>query len=606
MIVGFDFGTTNSLVSVVVGDRVIDVLDEEGMPHPSVIRYEGEEVIVGREARQAVEEAGVGVYGNTVKSPKFLLGEEVVTVGGVDRNPIDIVADVIRFVRGESLRSPQRRALGQLDRAVVTIPVSMNGPRRAALREAFARTGITVVQFVHEPLAALYGYLRGSADPEGLRRSLMRRNVLVVDWGGGTLDLTLCRLQQDRILQVRNGGTDEVGGDRFDLVIREEVVKRFSLKNGIADSDHPSPEARLRLLQDAERNKIALSERSNVTFYRPGYFPESGMTLEYPLSRQELEEITRPLVVGGIRHIESLLDSVNMSPAQVSLCLVAGGMAAMPSVRGRLHEMFGPEKVVVPGNSATLISQGAAWIANDSQRLVLAKPLELEMARGSRMPLLHAGTKMPGDGEVRNVRIHLYCTDPSDGVVKLPIEAPTALSDHPQASDPRTSLGVVTVQVDDKAPPLTERLELDVTVDDDLILEVTATSSQKKDRRSAQYHDLEFGIGLPGPSAAGASPSHPGGATPPQRAHGVGIRANSAAKKDQSLVPGDVLYKHNPWAFSRIPGTGQATEEQLLEHLYYQPCAVCKRPWGHEACRCGSTPSTPDRSRGKAGRATRR
>ena len=34
MIVGFDFGTTNTLISVVVGDRVIDVFDEEGRPHP--------------------------------------------------------------------------------------------------------------------------------------------------------------------------------------------------------------------------------------------------------------------------------------------------------------------------------------------------------------------------------------------------------------------------------------------------------------------------------------------------------------------------------------------------------------------------------------------
>lgn len=602
MIVGFDFGTTNSLVSVVVGNRVIDVLDEEGLPHPSVVRYEGEEIIVGREARHALEEAGIGVYGNTVKSPKFLLGQEIVTVGGVERNPIDIVADVIRFVRNESLRSAQRRALGQLDRAVVTIPVNMNGQRRAALREAFARAGVSIAQFVHEPLAALYGHLRGSADPKELTRSLMRRNVLVVDWGGGTLDLTLCRLQPGRILQLRNGGTDEVGGDRFDLVIREEVVKRFSLKSGIADSDRPSPEARLRLLQDAERNKIALSERMNVTFYRPGYFPESGKTLEYPLSRQELEEITRPLVAGGIRHIESLLDSVNMSPAQVSLCLVAGGMAAMPSVRGRLHEMFGPEKVVVPGNSATLVSQGAAWIAKDTQRLVLAKPLELEMARGSRLPLLHGGAEMPGDGEVRSVRIHLYCTDPSDGVVKLPIEVPTALSDHPQASDPRTNLGVVTVQVDDKAPPLVERLELDVMVDDNLILEVTAMSSQKKDRRSARFHDLEFGIGLPESSTDEEPPPKAKRPTPRQRAHGVGIRANSAAERDQSLVPGDVLYKHNPRAFARLRGTEQATQEQLLEHLYYQPCAVCKRPWGHPTCGCGST---THRS-GKDGRPARR
>jgi hypothetical protein len=197
---------------------------------------------------------------------------------------------------------------------------------------------------------------------------------------------------------------------------------------------------------------------------------------------------------------------------------------------------------------------------------------------------------MPGDGEVRSVRIHLYCTDPSDGIVKLPIEAPTALSDHPQASDPRTNLGVVTVQVDDKAPPLVERLELDVTVDDDLILEVTATSSQKKDRRSAQFHDLEFGIGLPVSSIAEEPPPKPKRPTPSQRTAGVGVRANTATTKDQSLVSGDVLYKHNPQAFARMSGY-QATPEQRLEHLYYQPCAVCKRPWDH--CGCASSRTRP-------------
>lgn len=586
MIAGFDFGTTNSLVSVVVGDRVIDVLDEEGRPHPSVVRYEGEEVIVGREARHALEEVGLGVHGSTVRSPKFQLGKEVVNVGGVDRSPVDIVADVIRHVRSESLQSPQRHVLGALDRAVVTIPVSMNGPRRAALRDAFARAGISVAQFVHEPLAALYGHLRGASNPENEIRRLMRRHALVVDWGGGTLDLTLCRIEPGRILQLRNGGIDQVGGDEFDKVIRNEVVKRFSNKQGISESDRPRAEARLQLLQTTERNKIALSERPEVTFYSREYFSESGTTLEYPLSRQELDSITRPLVTQGISEIESLLDSVGMAPAQVSLCLVTGGMAAMPSIRGRLHELFGPERVLVPQNSATLVSQGAGWIAHDSQRLVLAKQVELEMARGSRLPLLRAGTAMPNDGEVRQDRFHLYCTDPTDGVAKFSIVAPSQLTEQPQASDPRTSLGVVAIAVDHTAPPLVERLELDVEIDEDLILSVSASSSQRKDQSSASYFDLEFGIGLPGSNVretidvAEADVSRPSG--------GLAVRANVADMKDTALVPGEVLYKHHPGAFARFGGSTQATQDQLTEHLYYQPCAVCKRQWGDPVCRCAS------------------
>ncbi len=587
MIAGFDFGTTNSLVSVISGDRVIDVVDDdEGRPHPSVVRYEGEEVIVGREARHALEEVGLGVHGSTVRSPKFLLGRETVNLGGVERSPVDIVAEVIGHVRAESKRSSRRQVLGDLDRAVVTIPVNMNGPRRAALRQAFAQAGISIVQFVHEPLAALYGYLRGAADPQSEARRLMRRNVLVVDWGGGTLDLTLCRIEPGRILQLRNGGTDQVGGDRFDQVIRDEVVTRFSNTQGISGTDRPTHEARLRLLQLTERNKIELSERAKVTFYEPSYFPESGTTLQYSLSRQELDGITRPLVAAGVGEIESLLDSVGMAPADVSLCLVAGGMAAMPSIRSSLHELFGPERVLVPKNSGTLVSQGAAWIAHDGQRLVLAKQIELEMSRGSRLPLLSAGTSMPLNNHVRRERFHLYCTDPTDGTAKFSVVAPSELNEQPQASDPRTSLGVVTIRVDKTAPPLTERLELDVEVDDDLILSVEARSSQQRSRARASYFDLEFGIGLPGVEdlefADATDTSHfvPKG--------GLVIRANVADEKEQRLIPGDVLYKHNPRAFARIPGPDQATEEQLTEHLYYMPCAVCKRQWGDPACRCGS------------------
>lgn len=586
-VVGFDFGTTNSLVSVVSGDRVIDVMDvETGRPHPSVVRYEGERVIVGREAKDALGAAGVGVHGNAVKSPKFLLGEETVPVGGVDRSPIDIVADVVRHVRTESLRTPRRLDLGSLETAVVTIPVTMDGRRRTALREAFAGAGMRVAQFVHEPFAALYGYVRGAPDPAEAIRRLARRNVLVVDWGGGTLDLTLCRIDEGQLKQIRNGGTDQVGGDEFDRAIAQEVVRRFRLTHSVDPDDRAAAtEADLQLLQDAERNKIALStDRAEVTFYRPSYFA-SGTTLQYKLSRQELEEITRPMVTAGVRQIEALLEGLSLAPGQVSKVILVGGMSAMPAIRGRLYELFGPDRVEVPPNSATLISQGAAWIAHDRQRLRLAKPIELELARGALMPLLTAGTEMPLGGEVQRQRVHLFCADPTDGLAKFPIKTPLTIATHPQASDLRAPLGVVTIKVDETAPPLHERLELDVEIDDDLILNVTATSSQRGDRTTASYFDLEFGLGLPHSTAIGDAS---GGDAAHVPASGLALRANAAASRDLTAVPGDVLYESNPNAFARHTRNG-ATPQQQLEHLYYRPCSVCKRPWGDTDCRCGTS-----------------
>src|SRR5260370_16924968 len=131
---------------------------------------------------------------------------------------------------------------------------------------------MSAAQYAHEPLAELYGCLRSSADADSGVRGLMRRHVLVVDWGGGTLDLTLCRIEPGRILQLRNGGTQQVGGDKFDQVIRDEVVTRFSNNNGIAKTDHPTREARLRLLQDSAPNNIDLSDPPRATSSRPHSF----------------------------------------------------------------------------------------------------------------------------------------------------------------------------------------------------------------------------------------------------------------------------------------------------------------------------------------------
>ena len=154
-VVGFDFGTTNSLVSVLIpGDKEpLTYLDDVGQPVPSVVCYEGDRPIVGREAKKRVAQAGLGVQGNIVRSPKRELGEDTIVVGGKERHTTEIVADVVRHV----LDTARKRGLESVSDAVVTIPVDMDGRRRRALREAFRQANLGIVQFVHEPLAALYG-----------------------------------------------------------------------------------------------------------------------------------------------------------------------------------------------------------------------------------------------------------------------------------------------------------------------------------------------------------------------------------------------------------------------------------------------------------------
>ncbi|MBM4603448.1 Hsp70 family protein [Rhodococcus hoagii] len=323
-VVGFDFGTTNSLVSVVDNDRVYDLVDEDGQPVPSIVKYEGVRKVVGTEAKEALDAVGLGVHGDFVKSPKTFLGDETIVVGGVERSPIDVTEDVIRHVRDRALASPRNPGvLNDITDVVATIPVDMNGPRRRALRNAYARAGMRVVQFVTSRFAALYGHFRPHAGTDFVRR-FDRKNILVVDWGGGTLDLTLCRLEDGRVVQLQNSGTGELGGDTFDDSIRNWVLAHAENVPDVVDAGR-----RRQVRNKCESVKISLSEEDSATVYLRNFNPETGDPLAYLLTRDILDSISKPLIDQAMDHVTALLDAAHMSENQIALCLVTGGMSRM-------------------------------------------------------------------------------------------------------------------------------------------------------------------------------------------------------------------------------------------------------------------------------------
>ena len=305
--VGFDFGTTNSLISTIDRDGVAThYLDERDRPIPSAAGYEGTRKVLGREAKERLAEAGLGIHGKFLRSPKKHLGEESITIDGVQRDPVEIVADVVRHVC-ELATSSGGRTLDKVTSAVVTIPVDMEGYKRRALREAFAQAGVRIAQFVHEPFAALYGYFR-SADLSADLDRFDGKLALVFDWGGGTLDLTLCRIVGDTVVQVMNDGSDEVGGDVFDETIMRHILTKVAHAKGLSDEIDIQPGAKERLLDDCERAKIALSGRSSTSVYVGNFFRNTDSDdVEYTLSKDELEEAVGTLLDKGFARIDKVL-----------------------------------------------------------------------------------------------------------------------------------------------------------------------------------------------------------------------------------------------------------------------------------------------------------
>jgi molecular chaperone DnaK (HSP70) len=459
---------------------------------------------------------------------------------------------------------------------------------------------VNIVQFVHEPLAALYGHLCSEVDKRGNHvrkvdfeenlKKLNRELILVFDWGGGTLDLTLCQVANGMLLQVMNDGCSNVGGDVIDDIIRNEIVSRCLARRGESEELPQQIDATSKLLDRAERAKIELSDKDAFTVYVPDYFRISkGETdIEYRLTRSELEEIVANKIEEGIQRIYGLLEKARISPSSVALCLATGGMVNMPYIKSRLREIFGPQRLSVSERGNTIISEGAAWIAADRANLSLAKNIELLVAPTNYFPVIKAGARMPREGEVSKAEsLSLYCTDPRDGKAKFQIAAPKKPGRKVQSTDERTILDCLSIDVDSKAKPNFERLELNLTVDENLILHATAKSLIKDSSDSVEIHSLEFGLDLPlGHSESGnweevdidnmSSKSLPGS---------ISLRPNVATSPNDALVPGELLYQFNPYYFDT---RGNLPHHQDLEKLYYTPCSYCRRPSNHPLCQCAS------------------
>lgn len=497
--IGIDFGTTNSLISVVTRESKISSFDDTGRPHPSVVRYEGEQVICGRRARDKLEQLCIGVLGNTVRGPKKLLGKEHVNIDGRAMTPVEVIADYISHLI-EHARASDEDQVADLTRAVVTIPVALDGRGRQDLREALLQAGVRVDTFVHEPLAALYGYFKDLDNTRDALSFYEGRMILVFDWGGGTLDLTLCKVVNGALVQILNRGNNSVGGDYLDDAILTYVTDQHAAKFGWSAEDKLliNPGMRAKLLTQCERAKITLSTRDKTHIFLPDYYQGDNAEeteIDIWLTRNELEKVCTRLINQGINEIDSLLapDKADVDPQTLALCLATGGMVNMPLIKSKLTEIFGVSALHISEKGDRIISEGAAWIAHDNLQLALAKPFELVEARNSLLTIIHEGTRLPLRGESIQKKQSMYCSDPRDGKAIFTFRRPQMVQKS-AAADPRTTYGSLVVEVNPAFPPLGERIELTVTIDDNLILHTRAIANDRKEPVETQFYDLEFSL----------------------------------------------------------------------------------------------------------------
>src|SRR5438067_5014802 len=214
--IGIDFGTSNSVVANFQFGHAEVLANHEGQKWtPSVVtlRRDGS-LAFGQEAKENFEEQ------RSIRSVKRILGtpERVPLVGQ------NLRTEQIAVMLFSMLKRDAEKALNEpFTKAVVTIPANSKGLARHATKLCAAAAGMQVLTLINEPTAAAISYGVGAHEDQ---------TILVYDFGGGTLDVTVLRIHHGIFEEVSSKGIGKLGGDDVDMAVGKIIADRFQEKTG--------------------------------------------------------------------------------------------------------------------------------------------------------------------------------------------------------------------------------------------------------------------------------------------------------------------------------------------------------------------------------------
>jgi molecular chaperone DnaK len=486
---GIDFGTTNSVAAVVTAaDRAATALIDPvtGGPYPSVVWYRADGVVVGHEAKRNIDRFAATMGNAFVTSIKKSLGlKRRFTIFERPMHAFTVASEVFAHLRREASEQGF-----DLDEAVVTIPIRFGGDARADIRKAAADAGIHIRAFVHEPFAAVVAYYRQNWHDLG---QLPDQNVLVFDWGGGTLDITLTRSREGRLEEVATGGLDGIAGDHFDQRIRDWAKARFLERNRLRpEAFSLRPGTMDRLMAACEDTKIELSTGERALILLADLLEINGhvFDLEEELTREEFEGLIQADVQAAMHQVDDVLQQAALSEREMDAALLIGGTSQIPLLRREMERRFGTLVFDVP-NAQTIIAEGAAAVAFYDYQPFLARPIQLVLSDGTPLTVFDRDSGVPSNGPKG---LTLFCTDPRDGEARLIVSEQVRQGDR--GSVRQHTVVKVPVSPDIPAPFKHERVHAIFDIDDDLILNVEGWGATKGEIARAEVHDLKFGLRL--------------------------------------------------------------------------------------------------------------
>ena len=389
--VGIDLGTTNSCVSVLEGGEAVVIANAEGArTTPSIVAFaKNGEVLVGEVAkRQAVTNVD-----RTIRSVKRHMGTNWdIAIDGKNYTSQEISARILM-----KLKRDAEAYLGEtITDAVITVPAYFSDSQRQATKEAGEIAGLNVMRIVNEPTAAALAY--------GLDKGKEEQRILVFDLGGGTFDVSLLEIGEGVVEVKATNGDNNLGGDDWDQMLVDHLVKDFAAKNGIDLTKDKMAMQRVR--EAAEKAKIELSSSAQTTINLPYITVDAEknpLFMDENITRAQFENLTLELLNRCKTPFAAVLKDAGIPIADIHHVVLVGGSTRMPAVVELVKELTGgrePNKGVNPDEVVAIGAALQAGVLKGEVKDVLlldVTPLSLgiETKGGVMTKLIERNTTIP-------------------------------------------------------------------------------------------------------------------------------------------------------------------------------------------------------------------
>lgn len=357
-IIGIDLGTTNTCVGIWRNDRIEIIPDEHGNKTiPSFVAYTNVSRYIGLDAKNQKELNPSNVYyevkrliGRKIDDPyvkreldflSYKVGSDensnVILLSDLDNNRTFTPEEISSAILAKVKKMASNYLKCDITKCIITVPAVFNDGQRQATKDASIIAGLDCIRMINEPTSAAlaYGLLRRSdmSDKE--------KKIMVYDFGGGTLDVSLLNINEGIFEVLYTAGNTRLGGSDFDNRIISFCVSKFKKQNKIDKIDEISSLSLQKLRNSCEQAKKILSSLNKTIIAVKDFYDEKDLYIN--ITRKDFEKLCYDLFLVCLKPVDDILNNCCVSSDEIDEIILVGGMTMVPRIRELLKMKFNKE-----------------------------------------------------------------------------------------------------------------------------------------------------------------------------------------------------------------------------------------------------------------------